>query len=83
MNETKVKKNNDYWKVSAAKFQGYMKRAVDTNTTDLTQLKEDMIAVKIYIGARKAVQNLRSAIWGFIGSLFFLTLGFALYKIFG
>ena len=80
---TKEIKNNDYWKVSVAEFRGYMKRAMETNTKDLSQLKSDMIQVKVYIGARKAVQNLRSAIWGFIGSLFFLTLGFALYKIFG
>jgi len=76
-------KGNDYWKVPVAEFRGYMKRAVDTNTTDLTQLKEDMIAVKIYIGARKAVQNLRSTIWGFIGGIFTLIIGFTLYKIFG
>ena len=83
MNEVKASKSNDYWKVSTAKFQGYMKRAMDTNTMDLTQLKEDMIQVKIYIGARKAVQNLRSAVWGFFGSVFMLLIGFALYKIFG
>ena len=83
MNETKEVKNNYYWKVSVAEIRRYMKRAVDTNTEDLSQLKEDMIAVKIYIGARKAVQNLRSTIWGFIGGMFMLILGFALYKIFG
>ena len=83
MKETQGNKSNDYWKVSVSEFRGYMKRAMETNTKDLTQLKKDMIQVKVYIGARKAVQNLRSAIWGFIGSLFFLTLGFALYKIFG
>ena len=76
-------KGNDRWKVSVAEFRGYMRRAIDTNTEDLSQLKKDMVKVKIYIGARKAVQNLRSTIWGFIGGMFMLILGFALYKIFG
>lgn len=39
--------------------------------------------IQQYIAGRKAVQNFRSAVWGFIGSAFFLILGFVLYKVFG
>ena len=81
---------NNHWKVSVAEFRGYMRGkledivlvAVDQKK-EMNAVKKDIVKIKEYIAGRKAVQNFRSAFWGFIGSMFFLVLGFVLYKVFG
>ena len=82
--------NNNHWKVSVAEFRGYMRGkledivvAAKEQKKELNIVKNDIVEIKEYIAGKKAVQNLRSAIWGFIGSVFMLGLGFVLYKIFG
>lgn len=82
--------NNNSWKISAAGFRGYMRgilegiqKEIKEQKKDMNMVKNDIVEIKEYIAGKKAVQNLRSAVWGFIGSIFMLTLGFALYKIFG
>jgi len=87
MNETK---SNNHWKVSVAEFRGYMRGKLEDIVTvavdqkkELNIVKKDIVKIKEYIAGRKAVQNLRSAIWGFIGSVFMLLVGFVLYKVFG
>lgn len=83
-------KSNDRWKVSVAEFRGYMRAKLEAivevakeQKEELNIVKKDIVKIKVYIGGRKAVQNLRSTIWGFIGGIFTLIIGFCLYKIFG
>lgn len=83
-------KNNNHWKVSVAEFRGYMRGKLEDivevakeQRKELNAVKKDIVKIKVYIGGRKAVQNFRSGFWGFIGGVFMLLLGFALYKIFG
>jgi len=82
--------NNNHWKVSVAEFRGYMRgtlegieKVIKEQKKDMCTVKKDIVKIKEYIAGRKAVQNFRSAFWGFIGSVVFLILGFALYKLFG
>ena len=82
--------SNNSWKVSVADFRGYMRGKLEDievvikdQKKDMNFVKKDIVKIKEYIAGRKAVQNFRSAVWGFIGSIFMLGLGFALYKIFG
>jgi len=88
--EENKNKNNMHWKVSVAEFRGYMRGKLEDialvareQKKEMTTVKNDIVKIKEYIAGRKAVQNFRSAFWGFIGSLFFLILGFVLYKVFG
>jgi len=82
--------NNNSWKVSVADFRGYMRGKLEDieivikdQKKDMNFVKKDIVKIKEFIAGRKAVQNLRSSVWGFIGGVFMLILGFALYKIFG
>jgi len=82
--------SNNSWKVSVADFRGYMRGKLEDievvikdQKKDMSFVKKDIVKIKEYIAGRKAVQNFRSAIWGFIGSVFMLGLGFILYKLFG
>jgi len=81
---------NSHWKVSVAEFRGHVRgtlegieKVIKEQKEDIGTVKDDIVKIKEYIAGRKAVQNFRSALWGFIGSAFMLALGFALYKIFG
>lgn len=51
----------------------YVKELKDINTKIGT--------IEQYMAARKAVQKHRASIWGFVGGLFSLLVGFILYKI--
>ena len=82
--------SNNHWKVSVAEFRGYMRgtlegieKVIKEQKKDMRIVKNDIVKIKEFIAGRKAVQNFRSAVWGFIGSVFMLGLGFALYKLFG
>ena len=88
--DKKNSNNNNSWKVSVADFRGYMRGKLEDievvikdQKKDMNFVKKDIVKIKEYIAGRKAVQNFRSAVWGFIGSMFMLGLGFVLYKIFG
>jgi len=83
-------KNNNHWKVSVAEFRGYMRAKLENiestakeQKKELTIVKGDIVTIKEFIAGRKAVQNFRSTIWGFIGGIFTLLVGAILYKIFG
>ncbi len=90
MDKNKNGNGNNHWKVSVAEFRGYMRGTLEgiqkeivTQKKDMNFVKKDIVKIKEYIAGRKAVQNIRSAVWGFIGSMFFLVVGFILYKVFG
>ena len=90
MSSEKNSNSNNSWKVSVADFRGYMRgtlegiqKEIKEQKKDMRTVKNDIVKIKVYIGGRKAVQNFRSAVWGFIGSMFMLILGFVLYKVFG
>jgi len=92
------KNNNDKKTIiKAAEFRGWAKAKIEDLWLEMEQFRKEQYlftraqekveiainGIQQYIAGRKAVENLRSAIWGFIGSMFMLGLGFALYKIFG
>ena len=82
--------SNNHWKVSVAEFRGYMRGKLEDIVTvavdqkkELNIVKKDIVKIKEYIAGRKAVQNFRSGLWGFIGGFIMLLIGFVLYKVFG
>lgn len=88
------KENNNVMR--AAEFRGWAKAKIEDLWGEMEQFRKEQYlftqaqekvetainGIQQYIAGRKAVQNFRSAFWGFVGSVFMLILGFALYKIF-
>lgn len=81
---------NDHWKVSVAEFRGYMRgtleginKEIKQQKRDMNFVKKDIVKIKEYIAGRKAVHGVKSAVFGFIGGVFTLIIGFVLYKVFG
>lgn len=88
---------NDNNRMKAYEFRGWAKAKIEDLWGEMEQFRKEQYlftkaqekvetainGIQQYIAGRKAVQNIRSAFWGFIGSVFMLILGFALYKIFG
>ena len=89
--------NNKKTIIKAAEFRGWAKAKIEDLWGEMEQFRKEQylftqvqekVEVKIneiqqYIAGRKAVQNFRSGLWGFIGGFIMLLLGFALYKLFG
>jgi len=83
--------------IKAAEFRGWAQAKIEDMWKEMEQFRKEQYmftqaqekvevainGIKEYIAGRKAVQNFRSAIWGFIGSVFLAGLGFVLYKLFG
>lgn len=61
--------------------KGAETRRTEINT-ELKGINEKMGKVEQYMAARKAVRSFKSALWGFVGGLVSLGVGFILYKIF-
>lgn len=95
-NETK-NNNNKKTIIKAAEFRGWAKAKIEDLWGEMEQFRKEQYlftqaqekvevainGIQQYIAGRKAVQNFKSAFWGFIGSVFMLGLGFVLYKLFG
>ncbi len=47
----------------------------------LKTINEKMGSIEQYMAAHKAVQRFKSSLWGFLGGLFSLAVGFILYKV--
>lgn len=92
-----IKDNNKKTIIKAAEFRGWAKAKIEDLWLEMEQFRteqylftqaQEKVEVAIngiqqYIAGRKAVQNLRSSLWGFIGGFIMLILGFCLYKLFG
>ena len=83
-------KTNDRWKVSPDEFRGYMRAKLENiefvgteQRKDMTAVKKDIVRIKLYIAGAKAVQKFRSSLWGSIGGVIAVVVGFCLYKLFG
>lgn len=90
MDKGKNNNGNNHWKVSAAEFRGHMRgtlegieTAIKDQKKDMRTVKNDIVKIKEYIAGRKAVQNIKSAVFGIIGGTFSVLVGFILYKLFG
>jgi len=84
-------------KITAAEFRGWAKAKIEDLWQEMEQFRTEQYlftkaqekvetainGIQQYIAGRKAVQNFRSGLWGFIGGMFMLILGFVLYKLFG
>ena len=96
--QTSGNNNNDKKTIiNAAWFRGWAKAKIEDLWAEMEQFRKEQYlftkaqekvgtainGIQQYIAGRKAVQNFKSAFWGFIGSAFMLALGFVLYKIFG
>jgi len=89
--------NNRKTIIPAAEFRGWAKAKIEDLWGEMEQFRKEQYlftqaqekvemainGIQQYIAGRKAVQNFRSGVWGFIGGVFMLILGFALYKLFG
>ena len=83
--------------IKAAEFRGWAKAKIEDLWGEMEQFRKEQYlftlaqekvetainGIQQYIAGRKAVQNFKSAFWGFVGSVFMLLLGFVLYKLFG
>ena len=83
--------------INAAWFRGWAYAKIEDLWTEMEQFRKEQYlftqaqekveeainGIQQYIAGRKAIQNIRSAAWGFFGGVFMLALGFALYKMFG
>jgi len=83
--------------IKAAEFRGWAKAKIEDLWNEMEQFRTEQYlftraqekvetainGIQQYIAGRKAVQNFRSGLWGFIGGFIMLLLGFALYKLFG
>ena len=97
MNNNEAKCNDKKTIIKAAEFRGWAKAKIEDLWGEMEQFRieqhlftkvQEKVETKIgeiqqYIAGRKAVQNFRSGLWGFIGGFIMLLLGFALYKLFG
>ena len=99
MNEQASGNNNNEKKtiIKAAEFRGWAKAKIEDLWVEMEQFRKEQYlftqaqekvevainGIQQYIAGRKAIQNIRSAVWGFFGGVFMLALGFALYKMFG
>jgi len=97
MNNNEAKCNDKKTIIKAAEFRGWAKAKIEDLWGEMEQFRieqhlftkaQEKVETAIggiqqYIAGRKAVQNFKSAFWGFIGSVFMLGLGFVLYKLFG
>jgi len=83
--------------IKAAEFRGWAKAKIEDLWSEMEQFRKEqylftqaqekvevfIVEIKEYIAGRKAVQNFRSGLWGFVGGFIMLLVGFVLYKIFG
>lgn len=83
--------------IKAAEFRGWAKAKIEDLWGEMEQFRKEqylftqaqekvevaIVSIKEYIAGRKAVQNFRSGLWGFIGGFIMLLVGFVLYKVFG
>jgi len=97
MSDETKRNNNRKTIIPAAEFRGWAKAKIEDLWGEMEQFRKEQYlftkaqekvetainGIQQYIAGRKAVQNFRSAFWGFIGSMFMLILGFVLYKVFG
>lgn len=86
----KDKNGNNSWKVSVADFRGYMRGKLEDievvikdQKKDMNFVKKDIVKIKEYIAGRKAVHGVKSAIFGSVGGIVVVIVGFILYKLFG
>ena len=86
----KNKCDNNSWKVSVADFRGYMRAKLEDievvikdQKKDLGRVQKDIVKIKEWVAGRKAIQNVRSTVFGFLGGIFTLVVGFILHKLFG
>jgi len=97
MNDEANYSNDKKTIIKAAEFRGWAKAKIEDLWSEMEQFRKEQYlftqaqekvevainGIQQYIAGRKAVQNLRSGLWGFIGGFIMLLLGFALYKLFG
>ena len=83
--------------IKAAEFRGWAKAKIEDLWNEMEQFRTEQYlftraqekvetainGIQQYIAGRKAVQNFRSGLWGFIGGFIMLLVGFVLYKLFG
>jgi len=93
------KNNNNDKKtiIKAAEFRGWAKAKIEDLWGEMEQFRKEQYlfteaqekvetainGIQQYIAGRKAVQNFRSGLWGFVGGFIMLLVGFVLYKVFG